>query len=63
MMMFRKLSVEEETEFRLWARQNYESGTPIDAGHHPVVQEECVAMNRESSTFIADHLQVVVVGD
>ena len=44
-MWFRTLNKKEELEFRLWARNNYIVGMPIDELWHPVVRQECEAMN------------------
>lgn len=53
-MFFRTLTPTEETKFRKWARDNYESGSAIKGTWHPVVQDECVEINRRRSVFIAD---------
>lgn len=45
--MFRVLSKKDEAKFRKWARDNYVPFTPIDALWHPVVREECDAINEE----------------
>ena len=45
--MFKRLSIQEEEEFRQWAHANYIFGTSIPGHHHPIVQEECVKMNRK----------------
>jgi hypothetical protein len=45
--MFRELSNEEAEEFRRWARANYQRGGAINSVWHPVVQAECLVMNRE----------------
>ena len=47
--MFRKLSPEEEKSFRQWARENYIPFTEIKGIWHPIVQDECVAINKENS--------------
>jgi hypothetical protein len=47
MQLFRNLSPAEEAKFRAWARANYKPFEPIDGTWHPVVQDECVTMNRE----------------
>lgn len=47
MQLFRQLSAAEESEFRLWARENYRRHDPINGVWHPVIQAECVAMNAE----------------
>ena len=46
--MFRRLSPDEEVEFRQWARENYNVFTDINGGWHPVVQDECRKMNEEA---------------
>jgi hypothetical protein len=46
MKLFRDLTEAEEAEFRQWARTNYKPFEPIDGTWHPVVQAECVEMNR-----------------
>jgi hypothetical protein len=46
--MFKKLTAEEEVEYRAWARESYKPGSEISMAWHPVVQEECVRMNREA---------------
>jgi hypothetical protein len=43
--MFRDLSDAEAKEFRQWARDNYQPGTPINPVWHPVVQQECNLIN------------------
>tara|TARA_R110002167_G_scaffold143936_6_gene333530 strand:+ start:2328 stop:2531 length:204 start_codon:yes stop_codon:yes gene_type:complete len=48
---------EEEKEFRLWARENYEPLSPILGIWHPVVQNECVKMN-ETEPFAVDLKEV-----
>lgn len=45
--MFRELNEREIEEFRQWARQNYQRGALISSVWHPVVQAECLVMNRE----------------
>lgn len=54
--MFRDLDDAEEAEFRAYARQNYEPDLsrrakgaflPNPAIHHPVIVQECEAMDRE----------------
>lgn len=47
--MFRKLSEEEEKDFRQWARDNYKPLTKIEGIWHTVVQDECVKINKEFS--------------
>jgi len=45
--MHKKLTLEEDKEFREWARGNYSPYTPISGMWHPAVQEECSKINRE----------------
>jgi hypothetical protein len=45
MKLFRDLTPDEESEFRLWAHANYKPFQPIDGTWHPVVQDECVKIN------------------
>ena len=40
-----KLSIEEEREFRQWARDNYTPGSVIKQSWHPATQAECHMMN------------------
>ncbi len=49
MNLFRILSEKEEGEFRAWARENYNSFTPIQGVWHSVVQDECRKMNEEAN--------------
>ncbi len=51
MQLFRKLTPEEETEFRQWARDNYKPLTEIKGIWHPVVQVECTQMNIETGRY------------
>lgn len=53
-MFFRKLTPAEERKFREWARDNYEPGSEIKGTWHPVVQDECVEINRRRSVFVLD---------
>jgi hypothetical protein len=48
MELFRKLTAREEETFRTWARENYVPYEEIDGLWHPVIQDECVRMNREA---------------
>jgi hypothetical protein len=43
--MFKKLSDDEEEEYRLWAMDNYEPGSDINPVWHPVVRRECERIN------------------
>ena len=45
MNLFRKLSPEEEKEFRQWAKDNYIPFTEILSIWHPIVQQECGNIN------------------
>jgi hypothetical protein len=42
---WRKLTPEEETEKRQWARDNFTPGEDINGLLHPVIQDECVKIN------------------
>jgi hypothetical protein len=48
MNLFRKLSEQEQKEFRQWARDNYKPYDPINGVWHPVIQEECTEINRQA---------------
>jgi hypothetical protein len=50
--MFRELTPEEEVPFRQWARENYKPFDPIKGIWHPVVQEECTKINKESDLVL-----------
>jgi len=45
--MFRELPEGEVVEFKRWARENYQPYDDIKGVWHPVVQAECVEMNKE----------------
>lgn len=47
MNMFRELTPEEEKEFRQWARDNYIPLSEIKGIWHPIIQDECVQINKE----------------
>lgn len=47
MKLWEDMSPEEEIDFRRWARENYKPFEPIKGIWHPVVQDECVKINRE----------------
>lgn len=53
-MIYRKLTAAQEAEFRAWARNNYKPDSPISGIWHPIVQAECVAINLERASYIAD---------
>ena len=40
---------ESESEYRTWARENYIPFTEIKSVWHPVIQSECIRMNREQA--------------
>lgn len=46
MSLFRNLTDEEISEFRQWARENYAPFSPIKGIWHPVIQDECVKINK-----------------
>jgi hypothetical protein len=46
-MLFRKLTPEEEVEFKQWARENYVPFSEISNLWHPVVRAECAQINKE----------------
>ena len=58
-MMFRALTRAEEAHFRKWARSNYTPGEAIQGYWHPVVQDECAAINKEVAVFVADEPEEV----
>jgi hypothetical protein len=53
-MFFLSLTPAEEAKFRSWARENYKPGAEIKGTWHPVVQDECVQINREKAQFVAE---------
>jgi len=48
MKLWKELTAEEEVSFRKWARENYKPYDEISGVWHPVVQEECVKINKEN---------------
>lgn len=46
-MMFRNLNKTETKKFRKWARDNYKPNSEISELWHPVVRNECHAINSE----------------
>jgi len=52
--LFRKLSFDEEIEFRTWARENYIPGTTINKLWHPITRMECEKMNIEQINSFKD---------
>jgi hypothetical protein len=53
-MFFRKLDPKEEESFRQWAHANYVPFSPILGIYHPVVQEECVKINKEKAGYVEE---------
>ncbi len=51
MQLFRKMTSEEETAFRQWARDNYQPFTEIKGIWHPIVQAECTKINIEKGEY------------
>jgi hypothetical protein len=43
--MFKELSEQEQSEFKLWARKHYKPFSEISGVWHPVIQTECTKMN------------------
>lgn len=62
MKLFRELSEEEKVEFRAWARENYTPHSEIKGIWHPVVQEECVQMNREAELSFPKEVEDLMEG-
>ncbi|HPT70835.1 MAG TPA: hypothetical protein PLE74_00975 [Candidatus Cloacimonadota bacterium] len=50
MKLYKDLTIEEEKEYRQWARDNYIPFDPIKGIWHWVVQDECVKINKEMGT-------------
>lgn len=46
-MEFIKLTAEQETKFRAWAREHYQPNSEISEVWHPAVQDECQKINTE----------------
>ena len=44
-ILWDRLTPDEETELRKWARDNFKVGEDINGRWHPVIQDECVKMN------------------
>lgn len=47
MNLFKTLSIEEESDFRKWARDNYKVGGEIKSVWHPVIIHEIGLMTLE----------------
>ena len=56
MKMFRDLSPTEEASFRAWARANYVPFSAIDGCWHPLVQQECAAINAAAADNVSEEL-------
>lgn len=54
MKLFRELDETEAEEFRQWARENYKPFDPINGVWHPIVQEECVEINKIASILTTE---------
>lgn len=54
MKLYRDLDEQETATFRAWARTNYQPHSEIKGIWHPVVQDECVRINREATVDLAD---------
>lgn len=59
-MFANSLTIHEKLQMRQWARDNYKPFSPIDGTWHPIVQDECVQINRDASGH-KDSLQVQVL--
>lgn len=51
MNLFKQLTSSEELIYRQWAQRNYEPLTEISGIWHPVVQDECVKMNKQRTDY------------
>lgn len=49
---WKSLTAEEEKTYRQWARDHYKLMEPINGVWHPVVQAECVLMNKDLPTQV-----------
>ena len=54
MKLFKTLTAKEEAEYRKWAREHYQPYEPINGVYHPVVQDECVKINKEADIFLVE---------
>ena len=62
MDLFRELEECEVEEFKKWARDNYTPFSEIKGIWHPIVQQECIEINKKSSVDVFDDdlsLQVI----
>ena len=51
MQFWKQITEHEKGEYQKWARLNYRPYTDIKGVWHPVVQEECVQMNKETGKY------------
>jgi hypothetical protein len=56
MKMFLVLSPEQEQSFRDWARHNYVPFDPIKGIWHPIIQQECAAINAEVGEDVSEEI-------
>ena len=59
MTFFKDLSPEEEAEYRKWARDNYKPLSSIEGIWHPVVQDECIKINKEQQQLHRDEYTAI----
>ena len=45
--MFKDLDDEQETEYRLWAREHHDVGDAVSTLWHPVIRDECQLIDEE----------------
>lgn len=55
MQLFRELDEKEIDDFKTWARDNYTPFTEIKGIWHPIVQQECIEINKESDVDLFDN--------
>ena len=58
-MIFKKLNSKQESEYRLFARNNYDLFSSIPGHWHPIIQDECLKMNLENSKFVDDNKRFI----
>jgi hypothetical protein len=54
MELFRELEDEEVEDFKKWARENYTPFAEIKGVWHPIVQQECIDINKNSKVEVYD---------
>lgn len=59
--IWKDLTPDEETQFRQWARANYDPGAEVVAFWHPVVRDECAKMNDEIAALSDQSLRNATV--